>query len=612
MENKQKVNRSMKKRLAVLMGAAVIAASGGFAVPAHPALADSAAASAVGAGGVGAAQASGRAQSESSAAPTSGEAAALRTDFATLLAYKQLSTIVADAAALSDKKYKDVIAAISSGSTLAEATGMDADAVTGALLDRFARELEADVSSGVIARRQADRALQAAPKLFGQAVSASWSPASAVAFRTDGSDIVNRRLASIVQDAAFWADKSPVEVRQALRDGGTLLAAAQPGEDDSEDDAIHDDIPLTDYLVGLLDRDLDAGAAAGKLTAEDAAKRKQEGAQSIGRILDTAGYEPEATEWMKRYGQSIVAGRLDAVVGDTAALSEGDNRDTDSEADAQYRYIADTLSRGGNLVSASGLSESELLSQLVAMAEWELEKAWADGSITAELAEQLKTDVADRLSKAIGESGYGTAASADAKSDSVVAEASIRRIIEQSASYAELSADKLRGALKSGQTLEQAAEQANDDLEDGELLAVLQSAADAYIDDTAAAGALARVAVAPTQAEARGLLEQAVATPGYVPKAAADAYVQERLARVVADAAKLAGKPAGELLRSLAQGLTFAEAAGTDNDGLLHGLLADANRELTGFVADGSLTEEESEQALSSYTAGLVDLLTKQ
>lgn len=573
MENNNHATRSMKKRLMVLIGAAVIAASGNFATPGHPALAAAAV----------------QAEAAQTIAHTD------QIDFITLLVYKQLPLIVLKAAAVAEQDYNQVLVAVESGSSLAEATGMGAASLVEALRDDFRWELDRDVMRGSITRQQADEALQEATSLFEEAVSGSRSAkAAASVFPTRGVDVVERRLASIVQDAAFWAKKSTIEIRQALREGQTLNAAAirdESGADSTVSDI--EDTTLSEYLVGLLQQDLDGSVRAGELTAEAAAESMEKGTQAIDRILGTARYEPETSVWMQKVGESLLHDRLDWIIMDTALLS-----------DQESSEVIESLEQGGTLVSASGMTESDLLAGLGAKADEAIESAWRSGSVTVKLADELKQKAAERLKEAVRMAGYGTAASADARSDSGVAEASLRHMIERSASYANLSAVEVRDALKAGQTLVEAT-----GVEHDELLMVLQSTTDAYINAAVGDGTLAQGAAALTKAEAGHRLEQAIETRGYVPKVGVEAYVQERLERVVADAAALANKPADELLLALAQGRLLADEVGTDNGSLVYKLLSDVNRELNDFVVSGSLTEEESQQALTDYTSRLLDVL---
>ncbi|WP_166240068.1 hypothetical protein [Paenibacillus turpanensis] len=577
-----------RKGFVVLTGAMIIASSSGFALPV------SAASDVV------------VSTSDQGLEP----AAAAELDYTSLLAQKHILPLVYSAAAESDKEIEDVLELVEAGHSLAGATGVNAGTLREKLHKELRLGLELEAIHGNITRKQANEALQIATSILDKGISTSWNAAvDAVTVKTDGQEIVNRRIANIVYDAAVWGEKASIEVRRALREGQTLMDAATPNtgenaqydnDDDGDRTPLYEDITLSDYLSELLQRDLKENAAAGKITREEAEQFKHTGTEEISNILRTPGYEPEATDWMKRYGKQIVDNRVNLINHDVAIMS-------DDDFDDAY----DALVRGDSPVSVAGMSEGEIVKRLVDKAEQDLEEAWSGGYISTSLAEELKKEAVEQLAGALRSSVVSTEheASGTAPANTSIAQASIRGVIEQSLLFgdSDLSVDEVRSAFESGETLLQATG------EDKEvLLGALQSNADQYIESQIKYGNLSPQALEPTKAMAHGLIANAISTSGYIPVVDAKAYVQERLDQVLADSAVLADQSKKELLQSLAQGQSLPEAVGLDKGDLIFRLTSAVNRELVRFSANGSLSQSEVDEALSSYISGLRSMMGNQ
>lgn len=592
MKNKKSGTKSLQRGLLVLSSAAVLAALSNYAVPAQSAFA-----------------ATTEAGQPTGSVEASTQVGDRNTDFINLLLQRNVQSMLFSAAAESERDFGDVLASIRSGRSLTEATGEKADTLREAVLDDFAHTLELEVNNGTISRSQAERARQAAADLVDRAMTAPWNDAmSAIVVEGSGERIVHRRIANIARDAAHWAKLGTADVRGALRDGYSLIEAAVPNPEssDSDDDDVkelHERMTLPEYLADLLEQDIDASVSAGRLNSEEAATLKETGVAEIARILSTPGYEPEATAWMEMYGERIVNDRIESVRFDTAALSDED-----------YGDALAALERGESLASVADMKEDELLKALVAKADHAIEAAWRDGALTAALAEKLKQEAAEGLTAVVDSADEPAVTTSTAEGDAAIAEASIRNIVEQSANFGEedMTAAELRSAMQAGRTIVQAIEEEHE----GSLLSSLEWNAERYIDGEVAAGRLAPEAAEPTKSMARERLAKAISTPGYVPKVDAEAYAKERLDRVLEEAAASAVRDevkltVDELLRQLAQGRSIAEVVGMEEDALMYELASAVNRELVAFVANGSMTAEESEQALSMYMSGLRDLLAK-
>ncbi|WP_309119732.1 hypothetical protein [Paenibacillus sp.] len=598
MGNKKIGMKSLQRGLMVLSSAAVIAASAVIAIPAQSAFA---------------ATADEALLAENQASESTVHANAAGSDFVKLFMQRQLQSMLANGIAESDNEMADVHEMLRSGQPLTEATGLSAETLRTAMLEHIRSVLDFNVANEAINRAQAEQALQGATDFVDEAISGSWSAvASAFALQDAGEETISVRIANIVQDAARWAGMSTYDLRLALRDGQSLTEAAIPQaeeentaeEDDlNETPALYETMTLPQYLADLMRRDLDAVVASDRLTEARAESLLQEGVDAISQALTTPGYDRETTEWMERFGEDLVNDRIASISVDAAILS-GET----------FEDAMTWLERGESLASVAGMSEGDLEEALIAKAEQSIDAAWKDGALTVELADRLKQAAAERLQSAVKSRPAAEEAEIAEEGDAAIAQASIRGIVEQSALFAEeeTTADELRDALKSGETIAEAI--GLDSSSADELISSLQWSADRYIDLQVTAGKLDAAAAEATKALAREGIAHAVNAPGYIPEVNAEAYAQERLDQALADTAALASNEdmsEDELLRSLAQGESLASAVGLDAEDLLFRLASAFNRELVAFVDNGSMTEGESDAALTLYMNGIRDRLTE-
>lgn len=553
---------TMKKKLVVLMSAAAVFAATGAALPARPAFAETvpAAASPVAA--------------EKPAAP--------RVDYIALSVHQKLSSIASDAATVADKAYDELMDAVRSGQSLAAASGLGSAELADKLGALYAQSFDGEVAAGYMTREEADEANRLAAAAVRETIDTSGAAVGPLV-RTVGRDIVDKATADVVQNVAFLSDKSSIELRAALRQGQSLTEASGL-----------DAATLSASLLESVAFELDRAVRYGQLAAQEAADLKAEAARSIDEALATKGYDPETNEWMERYGDAIIDKRLSNLTGIAAAL-----------ADKSYADVEDALAQGGTLLSATGLSEAELLDRLAASVDVSIEQAWQSGTLSARAADALKAEAADRLKEAIATAGYGTRAQSGAKSDSAIAKESVDQLVRQAASYAGKTAAEVREALGAGQTLVQAT-----GIDQAELYGVLQGNAGAYIEKAVASGRLAAVDADATKQEASERIGSAIAKPGYVGEADADAYLNRLRGTLVDQVADWAGTTREELLEKLASGQSLAQAVGTDADTLLHALLRGVNRDWNEYAAEGRLTAQESAPIKANMAAELLALVT--
>jgi len=569
MELSNQKGTTMKKRFAVLMGAVVFAAAGGFAGPLHPAYADTVKTETVSVSNEGTIR----------EVAVSGQTADPIT-YADLLVRKQLSQIVTLSSAYADPDidYSAYLESVYSGKSLAEAAGISPGDLYDQLMASYRQTVEAEVAAGYLSGTEGDQAVQALSSAVSAAVSGSWDQDSRLSVTDAGQDLVQLHVNRIVPNAAIYIEGSSAGLLQAVQAGQSLAEATGLSADS-----------LSAQLESQLSADLDQAVRSGKLRSEDAEARKTEGANAIREAVSTPAYDRASTVWMDRFGERLVARQLDSAERLAAVLSSKD-----------YSDVLEALEQGSTLAEATGLSDSELSEQLGASIRQAIDAAWLDGSLSWQAAEQWKAKADEAINRLIrGETPDGSP-----QADAAIALGSTRNIVKNSASYAGKSDEELKEALAAGQTLVQAT-----GLTEAELLGALQSGADSYISGAVRSGRLDRSAEEATREEAHSLIRAAIQTTGYAGKVDASLYGSELASRMLEQTAEAVGADAAGLLESLSRGYPLSAAAQSDKDSLIYNLLRSANQEINDLAADGRMTTEESARLKAEYASSLLELL---
>ncbi|MDQ0872362.1 hypothetical protein QFZ77_001021 [Paenibacillus sp. V4I3] len=558
----------MKKHFVVLMGVAVLATStSGLVLPVHSAYASDALTP----------------DSQTQEAATSDDAASIPVDYPTLVLNRWLSKLDQYTAAAADTDSSDVLNAIANNQSLVAASGLGQSDLVARLTDFFLQDLAYQVKTGELTQKESTQLQQLATSQINDLVSGSWKKTTFMtSIHNNGSAIIHNRLQNIISDTAGIAtDTNSSGLRAALRNGQSLAEAA--GIDAGT---------LTDSLTALLNSDLQAAVTTGGLQADLLDKAEQTGAAAVGQIVREKGYDIATTGWMEKYGQSVLADKMDWTIQATAIFANKD-----------YSDVIGALSSGQNLVSASGLAYDDLLSQLTSNINQGFETEWQAGNISAKLASQLEQSAAKQLGDAITQNGYGQ--SIVGSSNKGIAAESIRSIISDSAGYIGSPVGDLEAALGSGKTLVEAT-----NLADGELLGVLQSRVDNYLSKAVQNGWLNASDKSATKQDAYALLNDAIGTRGYKVPVDAKSYLAERLDRIINDVATVSNIEAADLTKRVAQGQSLAQAAQTDSDSLLCKLLAQANENMNAFVTAGSVSEDDAAAFKTDYASGVSQLLS--
>lgn len=548
----------MKKQLAVVMSAAVLAAGGwGWAGSAVHAAANTYALT----------------------VPANGEAAQQNVTYAEVFVSNWLASLPDRVSGLyspDQDVYEDLLAG---GASIAAAAGVASSTIISDLSATFTKDVQNEVASGnLTAQEAADAAKQldsVLPKLLDQAWTGYDVAADAL---NPGREALNNRLSQLVQLTAGLSGVSAADLRAALQSGQSLVEASGLAEAE-----------LTAYLLSGLNQELDRLVNANRLTQAEASGLASEAALNVAKIVNTKGYDTVENKWMDTYAQTIIQTRLNSIV-----------RLAVIYADADYTDVTGALAAGQSLQAATGMDTDVLVGYLQSDVDKAMDAAWMSGALSTSKLQEWKAEAQKQLLAAVTANDY--AAAAEAAADTV--KESLRSVVSQTASYLGIEASALRSQLDSGTTLAAAADVSAD-----ELASTLYSSVAAYIDQAVNNGLLKQEAAASTKEAAYAELLAAVDQARYTVEVDADAYLQERTDRIVYDAAAVTGVPAVQILEGLAQGRSLAAAAQTDAATLLKGLVKQTNKEVNLFVASGSLSVQDAAALKTNYSAMLLEAL---
>jgi hypothetical protein len=471
--------------------------------------------------------------------------------------------------------YEDLL---TGGASIAGAAGVASSTIISDLTAIFTKDAQNEVAYGYLtAQESADAAKllnSVLPKLLDQA----WTGYDAAADALNlGREALNNRLSQLVQLTAGFSGVSTADLRAALQSGQSLVEASGLEEAD-----------LTAYLLSGLNQELNRLVNANRLAQAEASGLASEAALDVAKFVNTKGYDAVENKWMDTYAQSIIQARLNSIV-----------RLAVIYADADYTDVTGALAAGQSLQAATGMDADVLVGYLQSDVDKALDAAWMSGALSTPKLQEWKTEANKQLLAAVTANDY---AAAEAAPD--IVKESLRAVVSQTASYLGMEASALRSQLDNGTTLAAAADVSAD-----ELASTLYSSVAAYIDQAVNNGWLKQEAAASTKEAAYAELLAAVDQARYTGEVDADAYLQERTDRIVYDAAAVTGVPAAQILEGLAQGRSLSAAAQTDTATLLKGLVKQTNKEVNLLVATGSLSSQDANVLKADYSAMLLEAL---
>lgn len=548
----------MKKQLAVVMSAAVLAAGGwGWAgSSAHAAAANTYAVT----------------------VPVHGEEASQQSvTYADVFVTNWLGSLPERVSGLYSPDHDVYEGLLAEGASIEAAAGVASSSMISDLTAMFTKDAQNEVTHGYLTAQEAADAAKQLDSVLPKLLSQAWTGYDAVADALNpGREALNNRLSQLVQLTAGLSGVSTADLRTALQSGQSLLEASGLEEAD-----------LNAYLLSGLNQELNRLVNANRLTQAVASGLASEAALDVAKFVNTKGYDAVENKWMDTYAQSIIQTRLNSIV-----------RLAVIYADADYTDVTGALAAGQSLQAATGMDADVLVGNLQADLDKALDAAWMSGALSTPKLQEWKTEANKQLLEAVTANDYAAAAEADPD----IEKESLRSVVSQTASYLGMEASALRSQLDSGTTLAAAADVSAD-----ELASTLYSSVAAYIDQAVNNGWLKQEAAASTKEAAYAELLAAVDQSGYTGEVDPDAYLQERTDRIVYDAAAVTDVPAAQILEGLAQGRSLAAAAQTDSASLLKGLVKQTNKEVNLLVAAGSLSSQDADSVKADYSAMLLE-----
>ena len=463
---------------------------------------------------------------------------------------------------------------LAEGASIEAAAGVASSSMISDLTAIFTKDAQNEVTHGYLTEQEAADAAKQLDSVLPKLLSQAWTGYDAVADALNpGREALNNRLSQLVQLTAGLSGVSTADLRTALQSGQSLLEASGLEEAD-----------LNAYLLSGLNQELNRLVNANRLTQAEASGLASEAALDVAKFVNTKGYDAVENKWMDTYAQSIIQTRLNSIV-----------RLAVIYADADYTDVTGALAAGQSLQAATGMDADVLVGNLQADLDKALDAAWMSGALSTPKLQEWKTEANKQLLEAVTANDYAAAAEADPD----IVKESLRSVVSQTASYLGMEASALRSQLDSGTTLAAAADVSAD-----ELASTLYGSVAAYIDQ-----AVKQEAAASTKEAAYAELLAAVDQVRYTGEVDADAYLQERTDRIVYDVAAVTGVPAAQILEGLAQGQSLAAAAQTDSASLLKGLVKQTNKEVNLLVAAGSLSSQDADSVKADYSAMLLEAL---
>ncbi|UUZ92945.1 YckD family protein [Paenibacillus sp. P25] len=264
---------------------------------------------------------------------------------------------------------------------------------------------------------------------------------------------------NIVKETATLLGVDESAIKDELKQGKTLAAIAQ-----------EKGLSEADYLQKLTEAEtkaIDDAVAAGKLTQTQADKIKTNLSDRLKKAIENTGFGKEG----KHEGFGFGGGDL---VKETATLLGVDES-----------AIKDELKQGKTLAAIAqekGLSEADYLQKLTDAETKAIDDAVAAGKLTQTQADKIKTNLSDRLKKAIENTGFGK----EGKREGFGFGGG--DLVKETATLLGVDESAIKDELKQGKTLAAIAQEKG--LSEADYLQKLTEAETKAIDDAVAAGKL--------------------------------------------------------------------------------------------------------------------------
>ncbi|MCY9662760.1 hypothetical protein P5G65_25615 [Paenibacillus chondroitinus] len=381
----------------------------------------------------------------------------------------RLNHIISDAATASAVAETDIRQALQSGDSIADATGMDAQALDSTLNTLLGGDLDAAVNAGSLKADQRDQlAVSGADQIWQTIEKKGYDEQTTPWMEKYGQALLNKKLDPdmMIQAASAFAGKDYQDIMDGLAAGQSLVTASGLASAD-----------LSAQLLDAVSRDLDNEWNAGNLSAQLRDQLKKSAAEAIDKAIDQDGYGQAANGSSNHV---IAAESIQALVEDSANYAE-----------AAVTDLRQSLADDHTLVEATGKDESDLSSYLQQNAHAYIKQAVEKGWLNAADQAATESEADSLVQDAINRRGY---------KDQVDVKQYLAnradRVIDDVASVSGIETADLLKNLDGGKSIAQAANQDPDSL-----LYNLLKKANQEINGFAAAGAISKEDAAKLKAD---------------------------------------------------------------------------------------------------------------
>ncbi|UQZ86617.1 hypothetical protein SK3146_05910 [Paenibacillus konkukensis] len=286
---------------------------------------------------------------------------------------QRLNLIVSDVAAISNDDVDDIENRLESGATLVKASGLSQEALFEALTGLMNLSIDNAVGQTPVSSDAVQQAKEKAADKIREAINTAggYKAVSADQGAPSLDNIVKRRIAFIISDAATIADKDYNDVLQDLKSGKTLPDATGVAAG-----------LLSSELNRIVQQDIDHAAEQGSFDTNAIESAKSSAGLRISEILSEGGYTGEKETKAAGNISALVQERLKGIVSDAALI-----------ADKKYYEVEDKVNAGASLSAATGISGGELFDRLIAPVNQMIETMTNDPDQQAKAKEQAAKQI---------------------------------------------------------------------------------------------------------------------------------------------------------------------------------------------------------------------------
>ncbi|UUZ79595.1 hypothetical protein LJK88_31360 [Paenibacillus sp. P26] len=294
----------------------------------------------------------------------------------------------------------------------------------------------------------------------------------------------------------------------------------------------------------------------------------------------------------------ILNNRLQNILSDVAMFADKETVD-----------VEDELSRGYTLVQSSGLTASDLLDRLSNSLNEDIDNKLG-GTLSNDELTKLKSAGRSQLMTVINTSGYRYVKGDTAFNADAIIQKAIGRLASDAAFFGNKDVSDVLSDLSQGRNLVQAS-----GLTASELLGDILNNVNQELTVAAANANASQDALSKAKSDAAAKISAVLQGGSLAPSGSAatdlNKIVAGRLARIIDDAASLAGADVSDVIGRLDTGANLITATGLSAADLKEGLIRIVNQDIDLVAASGGIDTTAAEAAKLDARMQISELVTK-